>query len=146
MPDFAWGDAHVDRLAAIRDDLARVSTATAYSMLFAKGWRNVYMQGILPIALLGRGERLVGRARTCQYQMRRGPVEPFNREARRTSPEILAIESLRYFVDSGSRTATVADSGGSSMRFGVAEAVPVPEPGAIQQQCAFVRRCQQSTD
>jgi regulator of RNase E activity RraA len=94
MSGLIWGSADAARLAAIRDDLARVSTATAYSMLFARGWRNVYMQGILPIAPLGLGERLVGRARTCQYQMRRGPVEPFNREARRTSPEILLIESL----------------------------------------------------
>ena len=44
-----------------RDDLARVSTATGYQLLFGQGWRDCYMQGILPLAPLGLGVRLVGR-------------------------------------------------------------------------------------
>lgn len=94
MSGLTWSRADAERLAAIRDDLAHVSTATAFHMLFGKGWRNTYFQGILPIAPLGLGVRLVGRARTCQYLMRRGPVAPFDPAARRRSPEIVAIEAL----------------------------------------------------
>lgn len=94
MSGLTWGSVAADRFAAIRDALARVSTATAYQLLFSQGWRNTYMQGILPLAPLGLGVRLVGRARTCQYLMRRGPVGPLDRAARRRSPEIVLIESL----------------------------------------------------
>ena len=62
MPDFAWGDAHVDRLAAIRDDLARVSTATAYQLLIAKWLAQRLHAGILPLAGArpGRAPRRAG--------------------------------------------------------------------------------------
>ena len=43
---------------------------------------------------LGLGKRLVGRARTCRYLMRRGPEGPHDPEARRRSPEIVLIESI----------------------------------------------------
>jgi regulator of RNase E activity RraA len=94
MAGLTWGSDEAARLAAIRDDLARVSTATACHMLFGLGWRNTYMQGLAPLQTLGTGRRLVGRARTCRYLMRRGPVAQPNPAARRTSAEIVLIEAL----------------------------------------------------
>jgi regulator of RNase E activity RraA len=102
MAGLNWGAAEASRLAAIRDDLAQVSTATAYHMLYQKGWRNTYMQGLPPLQELGLGKRLVGRARTVRYLARRGPDAPpadeaaraAGRERRRTSPEIVLIEAL----------------------------------------------------
>src|SRR5215217_9387756 len=94
MSDFDWGSNEEARLAAIRDDLARVSTATACQLLIARGWRNAYLRGLRPLQELGLGRRLVGRARTCRYLMRRGPEGPHDPVARRVSPEIVLIESL----------------------------------------------------
>ena len=94
MTGFSWGREEAGRLDAIREDLAQVSTATAFHMLLQMGWRNTYMQGVLPLQPLGLGQRLVGRARTCRYLMRRGAAGAPNLEARRSSPEIVLIESL----------------------------------------------------
>jgi regulator of RNase E activity RraA len=94
MSSLAWGPREAARLAAIRDDLAGVSTATACQLLIAFGWRNAYMRGLRPLRELGLGSRLVGRARTCRYLMRRGPEGPHDPAARRVSPEIVLIESL----------------------------------------------------
>src|SRR5215203_6289416 len=94
MSGLDWGSTEEARLAAIHDDLARVSTATACQLLIALGWRNAYMRGLLPLQALGLGSRLVGRARTCRYLMRRGPEGPHDPVARRVSPEIVLIESL----------------------------------------------------
>jgi regulator of RNase E activity RraA len=94
MSDFSWGTGEEARLAAIRDDLAQVSTATACQSMVKLGWRNAYMLGLLPLQPLGLGRRLVGRARTCQYLMRRGPEGPHDPEARRRSAEIALIEQL----------------------------------------------------
>ena len=94
MTGFSWGREEAGRLDAIREDLAQVSTATAFHMLLQMGWRNTYMRGVLPLQPLGLGQRLVGRARTCRYLMRRGAEGQPNREARRRSPEIVLIESL----------------------------------------------------
>jgi regulator of RNase E activity RraA len=94
MSGLDWGSNEEARLAAIRDDLARVSTATACQLLIALGWRNAYMRGLRPLRELGLGTRLVGRARTCRYLMRRGPEGPLDPVARRVSPEIVLIESL----------------------------------------------------
>jgi 5-oxopent-3-ene-1,2,5-tricarboxylate decarboxylase / 2-hydroxyhepta-2,4-diene-1,7-dioate isomerase len=115
-----WGAAEAKRLAAIRDDLAQVSTATGCHLLQQHGWRNTYMLGLLPVRELGLGKRLVGRARTVRYLMRRGPETPPADEAareaarsrRRTSPEIVLIESLEpgdfFCVDAlGLRTSGV---------------------------------------
>jgi regulator of RNase E activity RraA len=111
-----WSPEHDARLAAIRDDLAQVSTATAFHMLMLQGWRNTYMQGLAPLQELGLGKRLVGRARTCRYLLRRGPERPpvteeewaAARERRRHSPEIALIESLEpgdiFCVDAGGVT------------------------------------------
>ena len=71
MSGLAWGPTESARLAAIRDDLAVVSTATATQLLIAKGWRNAYMRGLMPLQEIGRGNRIVGRARTCRYLVRR---------------------------------------------------------------------------
>jgi regulator of RNase E activity RraA len=94
MSGLVWGPHEETRLAAIRDDLARVSTATACHLLVTLGWRNAYLRGLLPLRELGLGTRLVGRARTCRYLMRRGPEGPHDPAARRVSPEIVLIESL----------------------------------------------------
>src|SRR3954467_10847143 len=94
MSNLVWGPSEEARLAAIRDELASVSTATACQLLIALGWRNAYMRGLMPLRELGLGARLVGRARTCGYLMRRGPEAPHDPIARRVSPEIVLIESL----------------------------------------------------
>ena len=94
MTDFSWTDDDQRRLEAIRDDLMQVSTASACQMLIAEGWRDTYMVGLLPLQPLGLGRRLVGRARTCRYLMRRGPHGPHDPNVRRNSPEIVSIESL----------------------------------------------------
>lgn len=83
------------RLAAIRDDLLQVSTATACQLLDALGWRNCVMQGIRPLQPLGPGVRIVGRARTCRYLMRREPPGRLDPATRRVSPEVVLIESLQ---------------------------------------------------
>jgi 5-oxopent-3-ene-1,2,5-tricarboxylate decarboxylase/2-hydroxyhepta-2,4-diene-1,7-dioate isomerase len=95
MDSFDWGQAEDQRLSAIRDNLAQVSTATACQMLISQGWRNGYMLGLLPLRPLGLGVRLVGRARTCRYLSRRGPEGPPNPAARRMSPEIVLIEEIQ---------------------------------------------------
>jgi regulator of RNase E activity RraA len=82
------------RIDAIRDDLLNVSTATACQLLDQLGWRNTYMRGVLPLKELGEGNRIVGRARTCRYLMRRAPQGTHDPEARRKSAEIVTIESL----------------------------------------------------
>lgn len=94
MPEFDWGTDHQARLDAIRGNLARVSTATACQLMVRLGWRNPYMLGLLPLEPLGRGNRLVGRARTCQYLMRRGPEGAHDPARRRRSAEIALIEAL----------------------------------------------------
>ncbi len=94
MAGLVWGSNEQARLDALREDLAQVSTASAFNILQQQGWRNTYMQGLLPLAPLGLGTRLVGRARTCRYLMRRGPEGPPNPERRRTSAEIVLIESI----------------------------------------------------
>lgn len=94
MSSFPWGPDDDARLAAIRDDLLQVSAATACQLLLKLGWRNTYMLGLLPLQPLGLGNRLVGRARTCQYLMRRGPEGPHDPAARRRSAEIALIERL----------------------------------------------------
>ncbi len=95
MSSLSWGLEQDSRFAAIREPLSQVSTATACQLMISLGWRNGYMQGLSPLRSLGLGNRLVGRARTCQYLMRRGPEGVFNSEERRVSPEIVLIESLQ---------------------------------------------------
>ena len=94
MSGLVWGPSEEARLAAIRDDLATVSTATACQLLISHGWRNSYMRGLLPLEGLGMGVRLVGRARTCRYLYRREAEGPPDPVARRNSAEIVLIESL----------------------------------------------------
>jgi 5-oxopent-3-ene-1,2,5-tricarboxylate decarboxylase/2-hydroxyhepta-2,4-diene-1,7-dioate isomerase len=70
------------------------------------------MEGLRPLRSLGLGKRLVGRARTCRYLMRRGPEGLFDPVARRHSAEIELIESISpgdvFCVDAlGVRTAGI---------------------------------------
>jgi 5-oxopent-3-ene-1,2,5-tricarboxylate decarboxylase / 2-hydroxyhepta-2,4-diene-1,7-dioate isomerase len=94
MPGLPWGEAEERRLAAIRDDLALVSTASATQLLIKHGWRNSYLIGLRPLQTLGLGRRIVGRARTCRYLMRRAPEGAPDPAARRRSAEIQLIESI----------------------------------------------------
>jgi 5-oxopent-3-ene-1,2,5-tricarboxylate decarboxylase / 2-hydroxyhepta-2,4-diene-1,7-dioate isomerase len=94
MSGLSWGPDEEARFAAVRERLALVSTATACQLMISLGWRNGYMTGLLPLRSMGLGQRLVGRARTCRYLVRREPEGPFDPEARRVSPEIVLIESL----------------------------------------------------
>lgn len=94
MDEFAWTDDDNRRFLAIKDDLSLVSTASACQLLIAEGWRNAYMVGLLPRRPMGLGVRIVGRARTCRYLMRRGPATGHDPLARRVSPEIVAIEAI----------------------------------------------------
>ncbi len=94
MAGLVWGSEQQARLDALRDDLAQVSTASACQLLIQQGWRNAYMMGLLPLEPLGLGKRLVGRARTCRYLMRRGQEGQPDPERRRTSAEIVLIESI----------------------------------------------------
>lgn len=96
MTSFSWGAAEAARLDAIRESLAQVSTASAFQLLNDLGWRNTHMQGLRPIEPLGLGRRLVGRARTCRYLMRREPQQPAapGGSRRAPSPVIALIESI----------------------------------------------------
>jgi regulator of RNase E activity RraA len=94
MSDLPWGPTEDTRFAAIHDDLAQVSTASANQLLLKLGWRNTFMVGLRPLQLLGLGRRIVGRARTCRYLMRRGPEAPPDPAARRRSAEIVLIEQI----------------------------------------------------
>jgi regulator of RNase E activity RraA len=85
MSEFTWTEDDTRRFAAIKDDLAGVSTASACQLLIGQGWRDAYMVGLLPLRQAGLGKRLVGRARTCRYLIRRGPVQPH---------DILCIDAL----------------------------------------------------
>lgn len=89
-----WSDGHQERLDRIRGDLAKVSTASACQLLIMEGWRNTFMVGLRPLEPLGLGKRLVGRARTCRYLMRRETEGGPNPELRRRSAEIQLIESV----------------------------------------------------
>ena len=82
------------RLAAIRDDLASVSTASACQLMINHGWRNAYMRGLKPLRRLG-GASPGGRARTCRYLMRRGRRARMTRSRAGNSPEIVLIESIQ---------------------------------------------------
>ncbi len=82
------------RFALLAGDLLQVSTASACQLLLDLGWRNTYMNGIRPLQPLGLGNRIVGRARTCRYLMRREPEGGPDPARRRVSPEIVAIESI----------------------------------------------------
>jgi regulator of RNase E activity RraA len=94
MSDFLWGPTEDSRLASIRDDLARTSTASACQLLIKLGWRNAHMLGLRPLQPLGLGNRLVGRARTCRYLMRRASEGGPDPAARRRSAEVVLIESI----------------------------------------------------
>jgi regulator of RNase E activity RraA len=95
MTAFISSENDTQRFLAIKDSLAEVSTASACQLLIGQGWNDAYMVGLLPLRPAGLGKRLVGRARTCRYLIRRGPVQPHDPDVRRNSPEIVAIESLK---------------------------------------------------
>jgi len=94
LSEFTWSGKERSRVKAIENDLALVSTASACQLMISMGWRNTFMLGLHPLQQLGLGNRIVGRARTCQYLMRRGPETGHDPVARRNSAEIQLIESI----------------------------------------------------
>ncbi|MBG82607.1 MAG: ribonuclease activity regulator RraA [SAR202 cluster bacterium] len=52
---------------SVLDALSELSTATACWTLYGMGIRNTYMKGLKPIAPLGLGKRVVGRAFTMRW-------------------------------------------------------------------------------
>jgi 5-oxopent-3-ene-1,2,5-tricarboxylate decarboxylase / 2-hydroxyhepta-2,4-diene-1,7-dioate isomerase len=94
MPGLSWTNDDQSSFDTIRDNLKLVSTASATQLLIKVGWRNTTMVGLRPLTKLGLGQRLVGRARTCRYLMRRAPEGLPDLAARRTSAEIELIETI----------------------------------------------------
>ncbi len=84
-----WSQEQEDRLERIREDLAKVSTASACQLLLHHGWRNTYMVGLRPLQPLGLGKRLVGRAQNVPVPHAAGAGRWAERpETRRRSAEI----------------------------------------------------------
>jgi regulator of RNase E activity RraA len=80
---------------SLRDKLLQISTATACMNLYKMGIRNVFMQGLYPLAPLGIGKRLVGRAVTLRFLPLREDVDAaLTPEQRHTAPYRRAVESI----------------------------------------------------
>ncbi len=80
---------------SLKEKFARMSTATACMNLYKMGIRNVFMQGLHPLAPLGIGKRLVGRALTLRFLPFREDVDAaLTPEQRHTAPYRRAVESI----------------------------------------------------
>lgn len=81
---------------ALNDKLAQISTATACTNLYKMGIRNVFMQGLYPLAPLGIGKRLVGRAVTLRFLPLREDIDAaLTPDQRHVAPYRLAVESIK---------------------------------------------------
>ncbi len=81
---------------ALKEKLAQMSTATACMNLYKMGIHTVFMQGLHPLAPLGIGKRLVGRAVTLRFLPVREDVDAaLTPEQRHTAPYRLAVESIK---------------------------------------------------
>src|SRR6266567_8791334 len=76
---------------AILEMAKRVSTATLTSQLQKRGFRNTFMQGVLP---LRPTLRLAGQAFTLRYIPAREDLEPPGETDNRTSKQRLAVEAV----------------------------------------------------
>ncbi len=80
---------------SLKEKLAQMSTATACMNLYKMGIRNVFMQGLHPLAPLGIGKRLVGRAVTLRFLPFREDVDTaLTPEQRHVAPYRRAVESI----------------------------------------------------
>jgi regulator of RNase E activity RraA len=80
----------------LKEKLAQMSTATACMNLYKMGIRNVFMQGLHPLAPLGMGKRLVGRAVTLRFLPLREDIDAaLTSEQRHVAPYRLAVESIK---------------------------------------------------
>lgn len=80
---------------ALKEKLSQISTATACMNLYKLGIRNIFMQGLLPLAPLGIGKRLVGRAVTLRFLPTREDVDAaLTPEQHHVAPYRLAVESI----------------------------------------------------
>lgn len=73
------------------DRLRAISTATIATLLFKKGFRSCYIQGVSP---LGAGhDRMVGPAFTLRYIVAREDTDPIEAFRERDHPQRVAIET-----------------------------------------------------
>ena len=78
----------LDRLTAQR--LAALSTATLTTVLFKRGFRNTFLQGLRP--LHGDGQAMVGRAFTLRYIPAREDLDGLRAFDDRAHPQRVAVE------------------------------------------------------
>lgn len=91
--------------------LAGVSTATLTTLLFKRGLRNVFVQGVKP---LKKGSRLLGPAYTLRYIPSREDVDPIEVFRDPKHPQRLGVESIPpgcVFVMDCRGDASVASAG-----------------------------------
>ncbi|MEM7566755.1 MAG: ribonuclease activity regulator RraA [Pseudomonadota bacterium] len=70
--------------------LRNISTATIATLLYKRGFRNAYVQGVMP---LGNGPRMVGPAFTLRYIAAREDTDPLTAFRDPKHPQRLAIET-----------------------------------------------------
>ena len=79
--------------AKTRAALSKVSVATLSTALMKKGFRNVVMQGVLPVAPVGkRRPNMVGEAFTLRYIPAREDLDVISGFAGRKHPQRVAVE------------------------------------------------------
>jgi len=79
--------------AKTRAALSKVSVATLSTALMKKGFRNVVMQGVTPVAPVGkRRPNMVGEAFTLRYIPAREDLDVISGFAGRTHPQRVAVE------------------------------------------------------
>src|SRR3954466_1689027 len=87
---------HVDHMpvlsAASREALKKVSTATLTTVLFKRGLRNVFIQGIFLLSA-NKSARMVGEAFTLRYIPAREDIDQLGAFEGRGHPQREAIEA-----------------------------------------------------
>jgi len=73
------------------DQLRRVSTASLATLLFKRGFRNAYVQGVAP--LRAAGPRMVGPAFTLRHIPAREDTDPLEAFRERDHPQRVAVET-----------------------------------------------------
>src|SRR5258706_811139 len=96
-----------------RDALKKVSTATLTTVLFKRGFRNVFIQGIF-LLTANRSVRMVGEAFTLRYIPAREDIDQLGAFEGRGHPQREAIEACppgQVLVMDARRDATAAPGG-----------------------------------
>lgn len=134
---------------ALKDKLSQISTATGCMNLYKLGIRNVFMQGLHPLASLGIGKRVVGRAVTLRFLPLREDVDaaltpeqrhnaPYRRAVESIEPgDILVIDAMGYLA-----TGTFGDMLSARMKYRGAVATVVD--GAVRDS-PFIRQVELPT-